>query len=225
MLITFTNLTSADLEVPSPVNRTLAGSASVTLGCAMEDFTKGEEKGSPAWKLFDRLIALGQLSVVANENPTSRSVLDIFRKGGIDDSVAALVGLGLIPHFSATALASSPVAAAVASAIVRANDLRTKYIAHIASTAAHPVADATNTVTAPAASDQTTVNTLLNELKTDFNAHIQLLASHRGVGGAGTVAPTLITTANASDEGTSVTLANALYDAFNRHVAAAAPAL
>jgi hypothetical protein len=224
MLITFTNLTSSELVLPSPVGRTLAGSAAVTLGVAQEDFLRGNERGTPAWKVFDDLIKKGRLSVSLAENPTGLSVLDVFRKGGFD-SLTALVGLGLIPHFVATELASSPVASDLATAQARGNDLRTKYIAHIASATAHVAADATNTIAAVAASDQSSLNTLLNEIKTDLNAHIQLAASHRGMGGAGTVAPTIVATADATTEGTSVALANALYDAFNRHVAAAAAAI
>lgn len=57
------------------------------------------------------------------------------------------------------------------AAISLANEFRTDYIAHIANTSRHPVADSVNTITAPAASDLFTLITLVTELCTDYNAH------------------------------------------------------
>lgn len=106
------------------------------------------------------------------------------------------------------------------------NEIRTDYIAHIASTAKHSAADTTNTVTAAAATDQATVNTLANELKTDISAHDDD-AGHRGAGGEGSTvsAPVAVTTANATDLATSLTLVNALKVAYNKHIKSGAQAL
>lgn len=111
--------------------------------------------------------------------------------------------------------------------IVRANALRTLYIAHIASTALHIAADATNTISAAVATDQSSVNTLLNEIKTDLNAH-QILAAAHDVGpadGAVGAAPQAEATTNASDLATSQALCASLCAMWNRHVRSGAPTL
>jgi len=70
------------------------------------------------------------------------------------------------------ALASTAPATTLATAITRANDIKAKMTAHIASTDQHYNADATNATAAADATDQTSLNTLLNELKADMNAHM-----------------------------------------------------
>lgn len=67
---------------------------------------------------------------------------------------------------------SSAAAVDLATAITLANEIKTDYEAHRASTTFHYTADATNTIAAANATDQTSLNTLLNELKTDINAHM-----------------------------------------------------
>lgn len=138
---------------------------------------------------------------------------------------AALASMGALPHHETTALVTAPAATSEATSVALANDLRARYIAHVADTDAHVVADATNTVSAAVATDLASAQTLLNELRGDFNAHIALAAAHRGVSGAGGVTIGTVTTAEASDQTTANALANALRAAFNRHFGAGAPDL
>lgn len=68
--------------------------------------------------------------------------------------------------------ASAYPAVDLATAQTLANEIKTDYEAHRASTTFHYNADSTNTISASDASDQSSLNTLLNELKTDINAHM-----------------------------------------------------
>lgn len=70
------------------------------------------------------------------------------------------------------ALASYVPARTLAAAILRANDMKSKYNTHRASTTYHYTADGTNTISSADATDQTSLNTLLNELKADLNLHM-----------------------------------------------------
>lgn len=72
----------------------------------------------------------------------------------------------------ATAAVTLPQATILDEAVALANQLKSVYNTHRASTTYHYTADSTNAVTADNADDQTTLNTLLNEMKGDFNAHI-----------------------------------------------------
>ncbi len=146
-----------------------------------------------------------------------------------NQTIIALGQNGVILHHESAAAAdeeSNDNGTDLATNIVLANSLRTKYIAHIASTKKHSVADTTNTVTAAVATDQTTLNTLINELKDDISAHDDH-AGHRGAGGQGSVtaAPIAITTADATDLATSTTLVNAIKAAYNHHVRSGAQTL
>lgn len=137
---------------------------------------------------------------------------------------ASLGAAGILPHHDTTTLVTASDASDLATSVTLANALRTAYIAHIASTAAHVAADATNTIAAAVATDLASVQTLLNELKTDFTAHIALQSAHRSyVSGQGNATVAGVTTANASDQGTANTLANALKNACNRHFSMGVP--
>jgi len=57
------------------------------------------------------------------------------------------------------------------------NDIRAKFIAHMALTSSHPNADTTNVVTAPVATDLASGYTLANDLKVQINAHFLDLSS------------------------------------------------
>lgn len=67
---------------------------------------------------------------------------------------------------------AAPAATDLTTANTLANQIKSAYNTHIASTTYHYNADATNTISSANATDQSSLNTLLNELKTDFNAHI-----------------------------------------------------
>lgn len=71
------------------------------------------------------------------------------------------------------ALASNPtVTGGIALILAFANDIKSKYTTHIASTAAHgTAADATNTVSAADATNLASLITLVTELLVDFNVH------------------------------------------------------
>lgn len=69
----------------------------------------------------------------------------------------------------------------LSTALTWANDVKSKYNTHIASTTYHYTADATNTIAAANATDQTSLNTLLNELKTDMTAHIAGAPAAHGI--------------------------------------------
>lgn len=107
-----------------------------------------------------------------------------------------------------------------ATTLALANELRTAYVAHIASTQKHSAADATNTVSAAAATDAASTQALANELKLDLNAHQANVTPHRGKGGQGSVvaAPQVIATADGTDAATTQTLTNAVKAAYNLHV-------
>lgn len=67
----------------------------------------------------------------------------------------------------------------LADCVAVANDIKTKYTAHIAlDVLTHKAADATNTVAAAVATNQATLDTLITELRTDINAHRVLAAAH-----------------------------------------------
>lgn len=163
--------------------------------------------------------------------PKTRNIGDLPRH--IDDGLVeqhnqlldALGALGALPHHERTTAVSAAAATDLATSVALANDIRARYVAHIADTDAHAAADATNTVTAVAATDLATVNTLVNEIKGDLNAHIALASVHRGVGGAGGVTIATVTTANGTDQTTANALCNALKAALNNHVRAGAPNL
>ncbi len=109
-----------------------------------------------------------------------------------------------------------------ATRVALVNIIRAKYVAHIASTAKHRVADATNTVTAPAATNDVTAQTLANELKVDLNAHQILVTNgvHRGKGGAGSpfAVPAAIATADGTDATTTGVLINVEKAVWNFHI-------
>lgn len=107
-----------------------------------------------------------------------------------------------------------------ATVLTLVNVIRADYVAHIASTKKHSVADATNTVSLAAATDAATALALANELKVDINAHQAFVTPHRGKGGQGSVvaAPQAIATADGTDAATTLTLTNALKAAYNLHV-------
>lgn len=138
---------------------------------------------------------------------------------------AALAAIGALPHHATTELVDAAAAASEGTLVTLANDIKAKYVAHIADTDAHVDADETNTVAAADATDLATANTLLNEVKGDFNAHVVLAASHRGVGGLGGLDQLTVTTANGTDQTTGNTLGNAMKAALNRHFGAGAPDL
>lgn len=59
-----------------------------------------------------------------------------------------------------------------ASAITLANDIKSKFNTHRASTSYHPTADSTHAISSTDASDAASLYTLVNELYTDVAAHI-----------------------------------------------------
>ncbi len=70
------------------------------------------------------------------------------------------------------ALASYTVPATLADAIISANDIKSKYNTHRASTTYHYTADSTNIVTASdAATTQAQLDTLINDIKAQLNLH------------------------------------------------------
>lgn len=104
------------------------------------------------------------------------------------------------------------------TAIALANNIKTKYTAHIgASHASIPphgkAQDAANTIAAAVASDQASLNTLLNEMKGDFNAHRIDVSAHYFTDTTYTV-----TAANATTLATSLVLVNDILQAYNGHV-------
>lgn len=164
--------------------------------------------------------------------PKTRNVSDL--PGEIDAGVVAsfnqlngaLAAIGALPHHEVTELVDAAAATDLATSVALANDLKAKYVAHIADTDAHQAADETNGVTAADATDLASAQTLLNELKVDLNAHIVLATAHRGEGGgsgAGGVEILAVSTANAIDQATANALANALKAAMNRHFGAGSP--
>lgn len=94
--------------------------------------------------------------------------------GHVNDALA-------LKAVDATNVTATPTPTDLASAITRANDVKAKYNAHCASTAAHFNADATNTVGTADATDQASLDTLLNAIKTKLNAHIGAAGAPAGV--------------------------------------------
>ncbi len=70
------------------------------------------------------------------------------------------------------ALASYVPATTLATAITRANDIKSKYGTHRASTTYHYVSDGVDTISASDATILSDLITLLIELKADFNSHM-----------------------------------------------------
>lgn len=69
------------------------------------------------------------------------------------------------------ALASYVPVTTLVDAQTRANDVKSKYNTHRASTTYHYTADGTNVISAADATNQATLDTLINELKADLNLH------------------------------------------------------
>jgi hypothetical protein len=131
-------------------------------------------------------------------------------KNGTSNSVGVKIN-GAGPDFVA-----SPDATILSSILTLANEIKSRYNAHIANTngALHAVPDTANVVTSPNASDLPTAITLLNELKTDLNAH---LINTGGAYHAVDDTANTVTSANASDLPTAVVLVNELKADFNNH--------
>lgn len=70
------------------------------------------------------------------------------------------------------ALASTVPAHNLTQAMARANDIKSKYGTHRASTTYHYAADSTNTISSPDATDLDTLLDLVNELKEEINDHM-----------------------------------------------------
>lgn len=121
----------------------------------------------------------------------------------------------------------APVATNLATAIARANELRTKVGAHFLQASKHKVADSVTAIAAAVATDQTTLNTLITEIKADLNTHHKSATYHDAgpMSGAIGVAPTDTAVANATDLASSVALTNECVDMFHRHLDSGAPDL
>jgi len=103
MLMTVTNLTSAELAIGYPINRTLAASGdpgdSVTLGVSREDLLFGSEEGRPAHKELDLMVQKGQITVATDANTGDTSVMyqaDRTPAGVVHDVVANAAALTAI---------------------------------------------------------------------------------------------------------------------------------
>lgn len=77
MLLTVTNLSStAAVVVPFPFDISIAASSSATRGVSEADFLRhNDDKGNPAWKVWDDLIKRGSISVAAAA-PSGDSILE-----------------------------------------------------------------------------------------------------------------------------------------------------
>lgn len=101
---------------------------------------------------------------------------------GLADAIALtneLIGLynfhlsdTLAHKTTGVALASSVFAVDLTTAMARANDIKSKYETHRASTTYHYTADSTNTISATNATTLAELITLLIELRDDINAHM-----------------------------------------------------
>lgn len=100
-----------------------------------------------------------------------------------------------------------------ATAETLANELKTDYNLHIASTTYHAAADATNAVTSPNASEEATLVTLVNELKADINAHRNQAGVH-----VTNDSNHLITAADATNLATALTLVKEIKADYNAHL-------
>jgi hypothetical protein len=89
-----------------------------------------------------------------------------------------------------------------------ANDVRAKYIAHLAMGTWHLAADSTNTIASPAATDWTSVVTLLNELRTQYTAHLAAGTWHGSIDGTNVLTALAVTMG--SPTAASIALALAL---------------
>lgn len=78
MLATFTNLSATDpVDVPHPLNETLAESAVVVRGISSEDLLFGHDKGDPAYKKLNKLIYEKKITVSIAADGQDRGVLDL----------------------------------------------------------------------------------------------------------------------------------------------------
>lgn len=126
--------------------------------------------------------------LVTVHNDTSESTItSADADGGADDSglqgcidlvneLTAVYKFHMADTFShkvaGVALTSYAKVATQAAAITQANDIRTKYETHRASTTYHYVADSTNTISSSAAVTLSDLVTLVNELKAKINLHM-----------------------------------------------------
>lgn len=111
-----------------------------------------------------------------------------------------------------TNVVSSANASNLATSITLANEIKTDFNAHIASTSFHSVADGTNTVTSANATDLASVITLANEMKGDYNAHRSQSGVHPYNDSYWEV-----TSAAASDQTSANTLLNEIKADYNLH--------
>jgi hypothetical protein len=154
-----------------------------------------------------------------------------------NQTIQALGGQGVLPHYSSPFTSTGAVRALVTTA--DASDLDTSkalakaladaLTSHGTDTDAHSASSAiacaayTSSPALPA--DLTEVQNILNEVKADFNTHIASTTVHRGAGGQGKASMLTITTTDASNQGTANTLANAIKVALNAHDAAGAQSI
>jgi len=118
---------------------------------------------------------LGAYNITQNLN-------DLFLFGIDGQDYTALLPSGtsvpvaaVVSYINAGYIATAPAAqqaAALAAAIIFANNVKTEYNAHVASTVFHGVADGTNNITTTNASDLPSLLTLCASIKTKFNSHI-----------------------------------------------------
>jgi hypothetical protein len=109
---------------------------------------------------------------------------------------------------------AAELAAALASGIALANEIKTDYNIHRVSVVFHGVADVTNVVAAANATDLATLITLANEIKVDLNAH------YANAGGVYHLVPdtvNTVTTADATDLRSVLRLVSAEKASYNAH--------
>ncbi len=174
--------------------------------------------------------AINQAAQLVGANATPFSItagindLFLFNVDGADYSATLPAGAAVdinavVDYVNAGYYQTGPAAdqaTALAATIALANDLKSKYGAHISNTGGvfHSLADAVNTISAANASDLPTLITLLNDIKTKFDAHIA------NSGGAfHTVADTVnvVTAPAATDQRSATILAYELKTKYNAH--------
>jgi len=106
------------------------------------------------------------------------------------------------------------VVGAASTEYTLANEIKSDYNTHIASTTYHVAADSTNTVGSADSTTLATVLTLANEIKADFNAHLILSGVHRT-----NDVHNRVQTADAQDAASVYLLLNDIKARYNDHVA------
>lgn len=197
---------------------------SSSLGTSMASSLFGVEKDSGSYEVYFKYETdLYQLDIV---NWTHRKIYDSFFSDSIlgyafyNDYIYVGDGIAenkvIIPtpiHWLNRAEITTADATDLTSAISLANEIKSDYNIHIASTSQHNVADTSNSVTSSNATDLTSAIILVNEIKSDFNNHRIATGIHDTVDSYHQ-----IEAANASDLSTLITLINEIKLLYNQHI-------